>query len=117
LSLHRIQEHGVPGHWEGDLIKGAGNRSSIGTLFTALSKLDNASVEAVLSGFRQVLNRIEAQKRLSMTYDQGREMAAHQKLTAATGVKVFFADPHSPWQRGINEILLKDVLPDLNVNT
>ena len=83
--------------------------------------MDNASAEAVLSGFSQVLNRIEAQKRLSMTYDQGREMAAHQKLTAATGVKVFFADPHSPWQRGINENtngLLRQYLPkgsDLSV--
>ena len=131
VSIHdrppEIEERLVPGHWEGDLIKGAGNRSSIGTLverttlFTSLSKMDNASAEAVLSGFSQVLNRIEAQKRLSMTYDQGREMAAHQKLTAATGVKVFFADPHSPWQRGINENtngLLRQYLPkgsDLSV--
>ena len=71
------------------------------TLFTALSRMDKASAEAALSGFSPVLNRIEAQKRLSLTYDQGREMAAHQRLTEATGVKVSFADPHSPW--GINE--------------
>ena len=84
------------------------------TLFTVLSKMDNASAEAALSGFSHVLNRIEAQTRLSMTYDQGREMSSHQQLTAATGVKVYFADPHSPWQRGINENtngLLRQYLP------
>jgi len=110
----------VPGHWEGDLIKGAYNRSAVGTLverttlFTVLAKMDNASAESAVKGFGHVLNRIEAQKRLSMTYDQGREMAAHQKLTFDTGVKVYFADPHSPWQRGINENtngLLRQYLP------
>lgn len=124
VSIHdrppEVEERLVPGHWEGDLIKGTGNRSAVGTLverttlFTVLSKMDNASAEAALSGFSHVLNRIEAQKRLSLTYDQGREMAAHQRLTAATGVKVYFADPHSPWQRGLNENtngLLRQYLP------
>lgn len=124
VSIHdrppEVEERLIPGHWEGDLIKGAYNRSAVGTLverttlFTVLSKMDNASAEAVLSGFSHVLNRIEAQKRLSLTYDQGREMAAHQRLTDATGVKVYFADPHSPWQRGINENtngLLRQYLP------
>jgi len=124
VSIHdrppEVEERLVPGHWEGDLIKGAGNRSAVGTLverttlFTVLSKMDNASAEAALSGFSHVLNRIEAQKRLSLTYDQGREMAAHQRLAAATGVKVYFADPHSPWQRGLNENtngLLRQYLP------
>ena len=73
------------------------------TLFTVLAKLDNASAASVVKGFGQVLHRIAAQQRLSLTYDQGREMAAHQKLTENTGMKVYFADPHSPWQRGINE--------------
>jgi IS30 family transposase len=124
VSIHErppeVEERLVPGHWEGDLIKGAGNRSAVGTLverttlFAVLSRMDNASAEAALSGFSHVLNRIEAQKRLSLTYDQGREMAAHQRLTAATGVKVYFADPHSPWQRGLNENtngLLRQYLP------
>jgi len=124
VSIHdrppEVEERLIPGHWEGDLIKGAYNRSAIGilvertTLFTVLSKMDNASAEAALSGFSHVLNRIEAQTRLSMTYDQGREMAAHQRLTEATGVKVYFADPRSPWQRGINENtngLLRQCLP------
>lgn len=124
VSIHdrppEIEERLIPGHWEGDLIKGAHNRSAVGTLverstlFTVLSRMDNASAEAALSGFSHVLNRIEAQKRLSLTYDQGREMAAHQRLTEATGVKVYFADPHSPWQRGLNENtngLLRQYLP------
>ena len=124
VSIHdrppEIEERLIPGHWEGDFIKGAHNRSSVGTLverttlFTVLAKMENATAEATLTGFSHVLSRIEAQKRLSLTYDQGREMAAHQRLTEATGVKVYFADPHSPWQRGINENtngLLRQYLP------
>jgi IS30 family transposase len=124
VSIHdrppEIDERLVPGHWEGDFIKGAYNRSSVGTLverttlFTVLAKMESATAEATLDGFSHVLNRIDAQKRLSLTYDQGREMAAHQQLTQNTGVKVYFADPHSPWQRGINENtngLLRQYLP------
>ena len=84
------------------------------TLFTVLSRMDNASAEAALSGCSTVRKRIEAHRRLSLTYDQGREMTAHQRLTEAIGVTVYFADPHSPWQRGINENtngLLRQYLP------
>ena len=104
-----IEERLVPGHWEGDLIKGAKNASSVGTLvertslFVTLVKMDSASAEDAQKGFAHILNRIESQKRLSMTYDQGKEMAQHEKLAEETGTKVYFADPHSPWQRGINE--------------
>ena len=131
VSIHdrppEIDERLVPGHWEGDLIKGKGNRTSVGTiverttLFTVLAKMEKATAESAVNGFSHVLNRIEAQKRLSMTYDQGREMARHAELTKNTGVKVYFADPHSPWQRGINENtngLLRQYLPkgeDLSV--
>jgi IS30 family transposase len=124
VSIHarpaEIDERLVPGHWEGDLIKGAHNRSAVGTLverttlFTVLAQMNDASTVTAVKSFGQVLNRIEAQKRLSMTYDQGREMTAHGQLTEATGVKVYFADPHSPWQRGINENtngLLRQYLP------
>jgi len=113
VSIHdrppEIEERLIPGHWEGDLIKGAHNRSSVGTLverttlFTVLAKLEDASAASAVKGFAHVLNRIDAQKRLSMTYDQGKEMAWHGQLTLETGIKVYFADPHSPWQRGINE--------------
>jgi IS30 family transposase len=124
VSIHdrppEIEERLVPGHWEGDLIKGAFNRSAVGTLverttlFVTLVRMETGSAESAVKGFSHVLNRIEAQKRLSMTYDQGKEMAAHQQLAEATGIKVYFADPHSPWQRGINENtngLLRQYLP------
>jgi len=133
VSIHErpddVDERLVPGHWEGDLIKGARNASAVGTLvertslFVTLARMDNASAEAAEKGFGFVLNRIDAQKRLSMTYDQGREMACHEKLSEDTGIKVYFADPHSPWQRGINENtngLLRQYLPkgtDLSVHT
>jgi transposase, IS30 family len=73
------------------------------TLFTVLSWMNDASAEAALEGFGYVFNRIDAQKRPLLTYDQGREMAAHQRLSETTGVKVYFADPHHPWQRSIND--------------
>jgi IS30 family transposase len=124
VSIHdrppEIDERLVPGHWEGDLIKGKGNRSAMGTiverttLFTVLARMEQATAESAVAGFSHVLNRIGAQKRLSMTYDQGREMARHAALTENTGVKVYFADPHSSWQRGINENtngLLRQYLP------
>lgn len=131
VSIHdrppEVEERLVPGYWEGDLIKGKGNRTAVGTiverttLFTVLAKMEKATAESAVNGFSHVLNRIEAQKRLSMTYDQGREMARHAQLTENTGIKVYFADPHSPWQRGINENtngLLRQYLPkgeDLSV--
>jgi IS30 family transposase len=133
VSIHdrpaEIDERIVPGHWEGDLIKGARNASSVATLvertslFVTLGKMENATADAAVISFSTVLNRIDAQRRLSMTYDQGREMAKHEQLCAATGIKVYFADPHSPWQRGRNENtngLLRQYMPkgtDLSVFT
>src|SRR5450759_1139135 len=124
VSIHmrppEIEERIVPGHWEGDLIKGIRGKSVVGTLverstlFVTLAKIRDATADAAVAGFSHVLKRIDAQRRLSLTYDQGREMAAHQRLTKITGVKVYFADPHSPWQRGINENtngLLRQYLP------
>lgn len=131
VSIHlrppEVDDRVVPGHWEGDTIKGAGNASAVGTLverttlFVTLAKLADGTAKSAVQGFSRVLNRIDAQKRLSMTYDQGKEMAAHATLARRTGIKVYFADPHSPWQRGINENtngLLRQYLPkgaDLSV--
>lgn len=124
VSIHdrppEIDERLIPGHWEGDLIKGAFNRSAVGTLverttlFTVLARMDDTGAAAAVKGFGFVLNRIEAQQRLSMTYDQGKEMTGHKQLSVDTGIQVYFADPHSPWQRGINENtngLLRQYLP------
>jgi IS30 family transposase len=115
-----IEERIVPGHWEGDLIKGRRNQSQVGTLverstlYVALVKLEDGKAETAARAFADVFKRFDAQMRRSMTYDQGREMARHELLSAETGVKVYFADPHSPWQRGRNENtngLLRQYLP------
>jgi IS30 family transposase len=123
-SIHirppEIEDRVIPGHWEGDLIKGEGNRSSVGTLverttrFVVLAKMDNAGTKSVVDSFSAVLNREPQALRKSMTYDQGREMHGHKILTERTGVQIYFADPHSPWQRGSNENtngLLRQYMP------
>lgn len=112
-SIHirspEIEDRVIPGHWEGDLIKGEGNRSSVGTLverttrFVVLARMGNAGTKSVVDSFSAVLNREPEALRKSMTYDQGREMHGHKILTERTGVQIYFADPHSPWQRGSNE--------------
>ena len=119
----------MPGHWEGDFIKGAGNKSSVGVLvertsrLVLLAKMDDATAASALAGFSAKLNSIPASMRHSLTYDQGKEMSGHAELTAATGVKVYFCDPHSPWQRGTCENtngLIRQYLPtgaDLSVYT
>lgn len=110
----------VPGHWEGDLIKGAMNRSSVGTLVERLSryvmlvKLDGNTAEDILKGFKRRLKSIPESLRKTMTYDQGSEMALHEKLSADLHMDIFFCDPHSPWQRGSNENangLVREYLP------
>jgi transposase, IS30 family len=104
-----VEQREVPGHWEGDLIKGARNASQIGTLierstlFVALVRVPRATAAATAEAFAGVLKRIDAQHRLSLTYDRGSEMAHHAHLSRQTGMKVYFAHPHSPWERGLNE--------------
>jgi IS30 family transposase len=122
-----VQMRLIPGHWEGDLIIGKGNLSQVGTLverttlFVALVKLDSTKADVTAEAFTKILNRFDSQLRRSMTYDQGSEMRHHKRLTANTGVDVYFAHPHAPWERGINENtngLLRQYLPkgtDLSV--
>ena len=115
-----VDQRLIPGHWEGDLIKGKLNQSRVGTLverktlFLALVHLENGRAETTANAFAHILNRFDAQMRLSLTYDQGREMARHASLSQQTGLKIYFAHPHSPWERGINENtngLLRQYLP------
>jgi IS30 family transposase len=115
-----VNERLVPGHWEGDLIIGKGNLSQVGTLverkslFVALVKLPNSKADTVAESFTTIFQRFESQMRLSMTFDQGSEMSKHKTLTKNTGVTVYFAHPHAPWERGICENingLLRQYLP------
>ena len=110
----------VPGHWEADLIKGAYNRSGVGTLIERTSRLvllahlDGCTAEDALAGFTRRLNTVPAPLRKTLAYDRGVEMALHEQLTQRTGIEVYFCDPHSPWQRACNENLnglLRQYLP------
>jgi len=99
----------IPGHWEGDLIIGKNNRSALGTLVerttraTILVPVKSREAETVAKAFAKEVKKLPQQMKLSMTYDQGREMASHKLFTKITGVKVYFAHPRSPRERGTNE--------------
>jgi len=114
-----IEDRAVPGHWEGDLIGGTKN-SHIATLverhsrFTALVKVRSKDTAVVVAALSRQIRRLPTSLRRSLTWDRGLEMAKHKTFTVATNVKVYFCDPHSPWQRGTNENtnrLLRQYLP------
>src|ERR1700688_2958274 len=114
-----IEDRAIPGHWEGDLIGGTKN-SHIATLverhsrFTALVKVQSKDTATVVAALSQQIRRLPTSLRRSLTWDRGLEMAQHKSFTVATNVKVYFCDPHSPWQRGTNENtnrLLRQYLP------
>lgn len=128
-----VADRAVPGHWEGDLITGKLNGSAIGTVverttnYTLLLHLpDGHGTEAVTDALITRLAELPEQLRRSVTWDQGKEMAAHKKLTNGVlgeDFKVYFCDPHSPWQRAVNENtngLLRQYFPkgtDLSVHS
>lgn len=118
------------GAWEGDVIMGRHNRSAIGTLvertsgYTIVLPVDAVRGSASLrDSLITAFTDIPAQLRTSITWDQGWEMSLHEQIAAATGTRIYFCDPHSPWQRGTNENTnrpLRDYLPkrsDLNIHS
>jgi IS30 family transposase len=117
-----IEDRAVPGHWEGDLIMGSKvSDSSVGTLverttgFVMLLHLpDGHGTLAVQEALVAKMLTLDDHLRGSLTWDQGREMTNHREIAAATGLEIYFCDPHSPWQRGTNENtngLLRQYLP------
>lgn len=120
LRPPEVETRRIPGQWEGDLLKGRANRSAVGALverttrLVLLARMPGLDSHAVCSGFARKLGSVPQPLRKSLTYDQGREMARHELLRKRLRLQTYFADPHSPWQRGSSENtngLLRQYLP------
>lgn len=105
-----VEDRAVPGHWEGDLIVGKDSGSAIGTLverttrFTMLLHLpDGHGALAVQDAMIEAMARLPETLKQTLTWDQGKELTNHVHIADATGLDIYFCDPHSPWQRGTNE--------------
>ncbi len=103
-----VEDRAVPGHWEGDLLSGSKN-SYIATLverhtrYVMLAKVANKDTRTVVSALIRQANKLPSELYKSLTWDRGKELAAHKQFTLATDIDVYFCDPRSPWQRGSNE--------------
>jgi IS30 family transposase len=103
-----VEDRAVPGHWEGDLLAGAGN-THIATLverqsrFVMLAKVEGKDTANVVRAITKKVSKLPVELRETLTWDRGLELAHHKSFTVATNVKVYFCDPRSPWQRGSNE--------------
>ena len=115
-----IEDRAIPGHWEGDLLAGKSN-SHIATLverqsrFVMLVRLPGKDTRNVVRALTRRVRALPQGLMSSLTWDRGMELAAHKSFSVATNVRVYFCDPHSPWQRGSNENtngLLRQYFPD-----
>jgi len=115
-----VDQRTLPGHWEGDFIKGAHNRSAVGVLverktrFVVLCKMAGCTADDALRGYGRQMKKLPQFLRQSMTYDRGSEMACHEVLSKRLKLDIWFCDPHAPWQRASNENtngLLRQYLP------
>lgn len=105
-----VADRSVPGHWEGDLLLGLHRRTALGTLverttrYTLLIPLRKGKgAAAVRKAYARAFRTIPVELKKTLTYDQGKEMLEHKRFTIATGIRVYFAHPASPWERGTNE--------------
>ena len=102
------EDRAIPGHWEGDLLCGS-KKSQIITLverhsrFTSLIRAPDNTTASVVSALTRHVRRLPKSLRRSLTWDRGKELSKHASFSVNTDVKVYFCDPHSPWQRGTNE--------------
>ena len=102
------EDRAVPGHWEGDLLFGS-NNSQIATLverhtrYVMLARVEGKDSETVITALIKQAHKLPRELYKSLTWDRGSEMADHQRFSLATDIKVYFCDPHNPWQRGSNE--------------
>ena len=124
-----VNSREIAGHWEGDLIIGALNKSCVGTLverktgFVLLARMQSKSAQHVRKGFEANMINVPGFLRLSMTYDRGAEMAQHPLMSKHLDLKIYFADRNAPWQRGSSENtngLLRQFLPkgtDLSIHS
>ena len=105
-----VTDRAVPGHWEGDLVMGAGNASAVGTLveratrFTILLHLPGRhDADSVATAMIREMSKLPEHLRRSITWDRGTELANYRDIQMQLGATVYFCDPNSPWQRGTNE--------------